>query len=45
LKEELLPYLQQWEDSVDQRVGFSAKQKAMMLLSKETRLGMRATSE
>lgn len=43
LQEELLPYLQKWEDSVNERKGFSAKAKAMMVLTKETRFGIHVT--
>ena len=43
LKAELLPYLQQWEKSVEKRVGFSPKAKSMMVISKETRFGIRVT--
>lgn len=41
LREELLPYLQKWEDSVSERKGFSPKAKTMMVLTKETRFGIR----
>ncbi|XP_065892030.1 uncharacterized protein [Dysidea avara] len=44
LKEEWLPYLQDWEDSVSKREGYSAKAKSMMLLSHETRLGIHVTA-
>ena len=43
LKEDFLGYLDEWEDSVEQRKGFTASQKAMMLLSRETIEGLRTT--
>jgi len=38
-----MPYLDHWEKSVYAREGFSAKQKEMMLMPKETRLGITVT--
>ena len=38
-----LPYLQRWEDSVEARSGFTRSQKQRMLLSTETRIGLRIT--
>ena len=43
LEEEFLPYLDQWEKSVEAREGFTKTQKKQMLLSSETRLGLRMT--
>ena len=43
LKDELLSYLQQWEKSVEKREGFSPKAKSMMVITKETRFGIRVT--
>ena len=43
LEEEFLPYLESWEKSVHERDGFSAKEKEMMLMPKETRLGITET--
>ena len=40
LEEEFLPYLDQWEKSVEAREGFTKTQKKQMLLSSETRLGL-----
>jgi len=45
LKEEFLQYLQDWEDSVEQRNGCTPKAKSMMLITKETRFGIRATGQ
>jgi len=45
LKEELLPYLAEWDKSVAGRTGFSDKEKAMMVLTHETRLGIRITGK
>ena len=43
LTEVFLPYLDEWEDSVSERSGFTKTQKGMMLLSRETRMGLRIT--
>ena len=42
-EEEFLPYLDEWEKSVDLRSGFSKPQMKRMLLSEETLLGIRMT--
>jgi len=38
-----LPYLEDWEKSVNEREGFSSKEKEMMLMPRETRLGITVT--
>ena len=43
LEEVFLPYLEAWERSVECREGFTAAQKQRMLLSSETRLGLKMT--
>ena len=43
LEDDFLSYLDTWEESVKEREGFSNAQQSMMLLSKETRLGLRIT--
>ena len=43
LTDVFLPYLDEWEESVDGREGFSPSQKNMMMLSKETRDGLKLT--
>lgn len=43
LTEEFLGFLDNWEKSVKERKGFTNKEKKMMLLSIETRLGLRIT--
>lgn len=43
LTEEFVPYLKQWEESVQKRVGFTPQAKGMMLLAKETRHGIDVT--
>ena len=43
LTDVFLPYLDEWEESVDGRKGFSPSQKNMMMLSKETRDGLKLT--
>ena len=43
LREDFLGYLDEWEKSVEERQGFTASQKAMMLLSRETIEGLRTT--
>lgn len=45
LEEEFIPYLNQWEDSVKKRTGYTAKAKLMMLLSQQTRLGITVTGK
>ena len=44
LEEEFLPYLEEWEKSVNNRPGFTKSQKKRMLLSPETLLGLKITS-
>ena len=43
LKEEFLGFLDEWEKSVEDRQNFSNFEKNKMLLSNETRLGLRLT--
>ena len=43
LEEEFLPYLDKWENSVEGRQDCSDADKKRMLLSAETRLGLRMT--
>ena len=43
LEEEFLPYLDRWEHSVKEREGFSVAEQNKMLLSAETRLGLKFT--
>lgn len=43
LKEEFLQYLQDWENSVEQRKRYTPKAKSRMLITKETRFGIYAT--
>ncbi len=43
LEETFLKYLEDWEKSVDARVGFSKAEKNKMMLSAETRLGLKFT--
>ena len=43
LKETFLGYLSAWEKSVEERPGYSKMTKKMMLLSPETRLGLKIT--
>ena len=43
LREEFLPYLERWEESVSKREGYSKVEEKMMLLSQETRNGLRIT--
>ena len=43
LEEEILVYLTEWEESVEEREGYSKAAKLLMLLSAETRLGLRIT--
>lgn len=40
-----LKYLDDWEKSVEKREGFTKEEKNLMLLSHETRLGLRITGE
>ena len=43
LEEEFLPYLDSWEYSVQEREGYCVAEKNKMLLSVETRLGLKFT--
>lgn len=43
LTEEFVPYLRQWEESVQKRKGCTPQEKGMMVLAKETRQGIYAT--
>ena len=43
LKDEFLKYLQDWEDEVNQKTGYTAGQKAKMLLSVQSLKGLRMT--
>ena len=43
LEEELMPYLKEREESVSNRKGFNKKHRLMMLLAKETRVGITVT--
>ena len=43
LQNDFLAYLTAWEESVESRTGFTKKQKKKMLLSSETRLGIKMT--
>ena len=43
LEQDFLGYLKEWEESVEGREGFSAAEKAMMLLSRETIEGLNIT--
>jgi len=38
LETEFIPYLEQWENTTMAREGFSAKEKELMLLARETRI-------
>lgn len=40
LTDEFIPYLKQWEKSVQKRKGFTPQEKGMMVLAKETRQGI-----
>ena len=40
LEKEFLSYVKEWEASVERRKEFSPKDKKMMLLAEETRLGI-----
>ena len=43
LEDEFLGYLTEWKESVDERKGFDEKQKARMMLSRETLEGLKMT--
>jgi len=43
LTDEFIPYLKEWESSVEKRNGFSPQSKSMMVLAKETRNGINVT--
>ena len=43
VKNEFLPYLDNWEKSVESRSGFTNGEKKRMMLSHETLLGLRMT--
>ena len=43
LKDEFIPYLKEWEDSVEKRNGCSPQSKSMMVLAKETCNGINIT--
>lgn len=43
LESDFLQYLEEWESSVAARPNFTAAEKKMMLLSDETRRGLRIT--
>ena len=43
IKNEFLPYLDNWEESVESRSGFTNGEKKRMMLSHETLLGLRMT--
>ena len=45
LEEDFIGYLDQWEESVHSLDGMSKTQKNKMLLSPETRLGLRITGK
>ena len=45
LKDEFLPYLKEWEESVVTRGNFSKAEKKQMLLSSETLEGLRMTGQ
>lgn len=45
LKEEFIPYLKQWKDSVENRKGFTKAHKKRMMLSQETLDGIHMTSK
>ena len=45
LEDDFLGYLNQWERSVKVRQGFNKKEKARMMLSPATMLGLRMTSK
>lgn len=43
LEDVFLPYLESWESDVETRTGFTKTEQDRMLLSHETRLGLRMT--
>ena len=43
MREEFLPYLDDWKKSVGERPGYMRAQKRRMLLSSETLLGLKIT--
>jgi len=43
LETEFIPYLEQWENTVKAQEDFSAKEKELMLLARETRIGITIT--
>lgn len=45
MKEEFISYLDEWEESVEERKGFSQIAKKKMQLSPETFLGIRMTGD
>ena len=45
LEKEFLPYLDEWERSVNERDGYDDTQKKRMLLSEQTILGLRMTGK
>ena len=45
LKQEFLPFLDNWEKSVQGREGFTDTEKKRMLLSDQTTLGLRMTGK
>lgn len=45
LADEFIPYLKEWEGSVEKRSGFSPQSKAMMVIAKETRNGINITGK
>jgi hypothetical protein len=45
LEDCFLGYLEEWEESVKKRDGYSASERKRMLLSDATRLGLKLTSK
>lgn len=45
LKNDFLGYLEEWEKSVEQRAGFTTKEKKNLLLSQETHYGIEVTGK
>ena len=45
LEKDFLGYLQKWEDMVKSRPGFSPSEKEKMLLTRETRVGIKITGK
>ena len=43
LKDDFLNYLNAWEEKVSEREGYSTAQKEKMLITKETRKGLKIT--